>query len=128
MRDAFRQTVRTSGDDEQLALITAHPDLVGRLAREGRLTRESTAEQEAAGLSDLEPDEIEAFERHNAAYRDKFGFPFIICARLNRKQAILDAFPSRLQNTRQQEIATALDEVDTIAELRLRDLVWEPSS
>jgi allantoate deiminase len=106
---------------EQLALINAHPDLVGRMT----LTRESAREQAAAGLLALSSEEIDAFRRFNAKYREKFGFPFVICARQNRKDAILSAFPVRLANTQQQEIATALNEVCNIACLRLRDAVWE---
>jgi OHCU decarboxylase len=117
--------VRAASADEQLALMRAHPDLVGRLARDGRLTRESTGEQAAAGLDALSGDEISAFERYNAEYRERFGFPFIICARENRKDAILAAFPKRLQNTREQEIAAALAEIERIARLRMNDAVWE---
>jgi OHCU decarboxylase len=106
-------------------LIASHPDLVGRLAREGGLTRESTAEQAAAGLDSLSADEIAAFERYNQAYRDKFSFPFVICARENKKSAILAAFPLRLQNTREQEISTALTEIYKIAKLRLLNAVSE---
>ena len=58
-------------------------------------------------------------------YREKFGFPFVICARQNRKEAILEAFPRRLANSRETELATALDEVFKIAQLRLADAVWE---
>jgi allantoate deiminase len=119
------QTVASSNQEEQLALIRAHPDLVGRLAREGRLTGESAAEQAAAGLNSLTSPEIAVFESHNAAYREKFGFPFIICARENRKEAILAAFPRRLNNSREQEIAAALAEIYKIARLRLADAVWE---
>ena len=77
------------------------------------------------GLTALTPDEITAFEQHNAAYRKKFDFPFIICARENKKEAILAAFPRRLQNDRQQEIAAALQEIFKIARLRLLDTVSE---
>lgn len=122
---ALAQTVAHASRDEQIALIAAHPDLVGRLAREGRLTRESTAEQRAAGLTDLSADEIAAFDRYNAEYKAKFGFPFVICARQNRKDAILAAFPVRLKNTRDQEIQTALAEIAKIAKLRLLDAVSE---
>src|SRR5690606_39037515 len=99
--------------------------LVGRLARAGQLTHESTREQASAGLDRLSPDEIAAFDRHNAAYQAKFGFPFVICARENRKDAILAAFPVRLAHSREQEIATALAEIGKIAWLRLADAVWE---
>jgi len=110
---------------KQLELVRAHPDLVGRLAREGRLTRESNAEQSAAGLDRLGEQEVAAFERDNAAYREKFGFPFVICARQNRKEAILAAFKTRLGNSPAQELATALAEIYQIARLRLADAVWE---
>jgi len=125
LHEKLTRIVATSGEEEQLSLIRAHPDLVGRLAREGRLTRESTAEQAAAGLDSLTDDEIKKFESYNAAYREKFGFPFVICARENRKEAILAAFPKRLANSREQEVATALAEVYKIARLRLADAVWE---
>jgi OHCU decarboxylase len=118
--------VATASADEQVGLVAAHPDLVGRLAREGRLTRESTAEQAAAGLTALSADEVAAFERHNADYRAKFGFPFVVCARENKKEAILAAFPRRLANTKEQEIAAALAEIYKIAKLRLADAIWEP--
>jgi 2-oxo-4-hydroxy-4-carboxy-5-ureidoimidazoline decarboxylase len=111
--------------EEQTNLIAAHPDLVGRLAREGRLTRESIAEQAAAGLTQLTEDEAAAFDRYNGAYRERFGFPFVICARENKKAAILAAFPVRLANTREREIRTALAEIAKIAKLRLTDAVSE---
>ena len=119
---ALCRTVAAAGEEKQLALIRAHPDLVGRLALAGQLTRESTGEQASAGLDKLSLAEVELFQTNNAAYQAKFGFPFIICARLNKKEAILDGFKVRLQNSREQEIKTALAEIFKIAELRLRDL------
>ncbi|HEV7300997.1 MAG TPA: 2-oxo-4-hydroxy-4-carboxy-5-ureidoimidazoline decarboxylase [Tepidisphaeraceae bacterium] len=118
---ALVATMYAASVDEQIALIAAHPDLVGRLAREGQLTRESTGEQAAAGLTQLNDDEIAAFDRYNTAYRETFGFPFVICARENKKAAILAAFPQRLAKDRAQEIQTALAEIAKIARLRLAD-------
>lgn len=128
LHEKLLATVHAAEAEEQLALLRAHPDLVGRLARENRLTQESSAEQAAAGLSALSPDEVAAFETNNAAYREKFEFPFIICARENKKEAILAAFPRRLANSRASEIATALAEVGKIARLRLRDTLQENPS
>ncbi len=122
---AMCDVVQAATADEQLALIRAHPDLVGRLAREHRLTRESVAEQAAAGLDALPADEAAAFEKYNAAYRERFGFPFVICARQNRTDAILAAFPRRLANDRAAEIDAALGEIAQIARLRLADVVSE---
>jgi 2-oxo-4-hydroxy-4-carboxy-5-ureidoimidazoline decarboxylase len=74
-------------------------------------------------LSKLSPKEIDLFQIQSAAYRKKFGFPFVICARLNKKEAILTGFEQRLKNSREQEIKTALEEICKIAEFRLRDLI-----
>ncbi|HEX7654149.1 MAG TPA: 2-oxo-4-hydroxy-4-carboxy-5-ureidoimidazoline decarboxylase [Verrucomicrobiae bacterium] len=123
LHQALCQVVQAAGVERQLVLIRAHPDLVGRLALAGQLTRESLREQASAGLDRLTEAEIEAFQQNNAAYQARFGFPFIICARLNKKQAILEGFARRLQNAREAEIKTALEEIYKIAELRLRDLI-----
>ena len=122
---ALAETVKFSGEAQQLALIRAHPDLVGKLALAGALTKASTGEQASAGLDKLSPAEISLFQKNNAAYQAKFDFPFVICARRNKKAAILAGFEKRLTNTRGQEIKTALEEIFKIAELRLRDLIRE---
>ena len=120
---ALCATVKNSGAEKQLALLRAHPDLVGKLAIAGALTKESTGEQAGAGLDQLSPDEVALFQKNNAAYQEKFGFPFVICARRNKKTAILAGFGLRLQNSRAEEIQAALGEIFQIAELRLRDLL-----
>ena len=119
------QTMQAANEEEKLGLIRAHPDLVGKMADAGNLTPESRSEQAAAGLDRLSPDEREAFRAYNEMYRDQFGFPFIICARENKKDAILSAFPRRLKNSREKEIAAALEEIAKIARLRLVDSVQE---
>lgn len=122
LHTALCETVRAAGEERQLALIRAHPDLVGKLALAGQLTKESTGEQASAGLDRLSPEEVALFQQNNTAYQAKFGFPFVICARLNKKEAILNGFEIRLQNSREQEVRAALGEIFKIAELRLRDL------
>ena len=109
--------------ERQVALIQAHPDLVGRAALAGTLTPASTGEQAAAGLGQLTSDEIATFTRLNAAYRERFGFPFVICARENKKESILAGFAQRMTHTRDEEIATALGEIAKICRLRLLDTV-----
>jgi OHCU decarboxylase len=108
---------------EQLALIRAHPDLVGRAARLGTLSAASTNEQAAAGLDRLDREEVAMFDRLNAAYRERFGFPFVICVRENKKAAIVAGLRSRVENDRATEVTTALAEIAKIARLRLADLV-----
>ncbi len=116
---ALCEVVRTASPEEQLELIRAHPDLVGRIV----LTAESKSEQAVAGLTGLSATEVALFDRYNRDYQARFGFPFVICARLNKKDAILAAFPVRLQNTADAERETALAEIYKIARLRLTDLI-----
>jgi 2-oxo-4-hydroxy-4-carboxy-5-ureidoimidazoline decarboxylase len=115
--------VSAAGEDAQVALIRAHPDLAGRVAREGRLTAASAAEQAGAGLGALTPAEVARFDADNRAYRERFGFPFVICAREHTKASILDALARRRNNERAAEIATALAEIAKIAKLRIEDAV-----
>lgn len=61
------------------------------------------------------------FEKLNGAYRTRFEFPFIICARLNDKSAIVAAMRSRASSPPEQEFQTALGEIEKIAWLRLQD-------
>ena len=118
---ALIATVKKASDDEKVCLIRAHPDLIG----DGELTAASKSEQTSAGLTDATPDEAKQFREFNRQYRERFGFPFVICARLNKKEAIARAFPVRLRNSREEEIKTALEEISKIADLRLKDLVGE---
>ena len=120
---ALCAVMRAAPEARQVALLQAHPDLVGRAALAGTLSPASAGEQAAAGLDALTPDEIATFQRLNHAYRERFGFPFVICARANKKASILAGFEQRLGNTRAEEIATALGEVEQICALRLADLV-----
>ncbi|MDP2136988.1 MAG: 2-oxo-4-hydroxy-4-carboxy-5-ureidoimidazoline decarboxylase [Candidatus Didemnitutus sp.] len=116
-------TMRAASRERQMALIAAHPNLAGRLAQQNQLTADSTREQAGAGLGRLTADELATFQTMNTAYRTRFGFPFIICARLNAKEAILEAMRSRLSHPTGQEFETALGEIEKIAWLRLSDAV-----
>ncbi|WP_038170383.1 2-oxo-4-hydroxy-4-carboxy-5-ureidoimidazoline decarboxylase [Verrucomicrobium sp. BvORR106] len=118
--EALHETMCTvmheATEEEKLTLICAHPDLGDRLAT---LTPESASEQAAAGLNQLTAAEQARFHSLNAAYKARFGFPFILCARLNDAASMLSAFENRLPHDRDTEIATALAEIEKIARLRL---------
>ena len=120
---ALCETVLASDEPRKLALIRAHPDLAGRAARAGKLTAASTQEQASRGLHKLSTEEAALFDKYNREYRERFGFPFVICARQNKKEAMLAGFEQRLKNSPQQEIEAALAEIFKIADLRLRDLI-----
>jgi 2-oxo-4-hydroxy-4-carboxy-5-ureidoimidazoline decarboxylase len=121
LHTALCATVAQASEDEKLSLIRAHPDLIG----DDDITDASRAEQASAGLDQASSEEVKQFRQYNRQYRERFGFPFVICARLNKKDAIARAFPVRLKNSREEEMQTALDEIYKIAELRLQDLISE---
>lgn len=118
---AFEAAVWAASDDERIALIASHPDLAGKAAIAGAVSEQSRREQAAAGLDRLTPEEYALFQAHNAAYRARFGFPFVICAREHDRNSILAAFAARLEQPRAQEIATGTAEVLKILRLRLID-------
>lgn len=127
---AMVRAFRAASAEKRMQVLRAHPDLAGRLAIAGGLTADSKAEQASAGLDRLTPEEHERFTTCNAIYTDKFGFPFIIAVRGRTKDDILAAFQARLDNTPDEEFATATAEVETIARLRLEALLGgsEPES
>jgi 2-oxo-4-hydroxy-4-carboxy-5-ureidoimidazoline decarboxylase len=120
---AMTEAVRRAGGDAQLALLRAHPELAGKEAQAGELTRDSTAEQAAAGLNALTSEELALVAELNRRYRAKFGFPFIIAVRRHRKDGIFREFQRRLELDPGTELANGLEQVFVITRLRLDGLI-----
>jgi len=118
---ALARIFRSAPEDARLDVLTAHPDLAGKLAQVKRLTAESTAEQASVGLDCLTDEERAKFTELNDAYMARFGFPFIIAVRDHSKASIMDAFHRRIGNDRRTELAEACRQVERIAELRLQE-------
>ncbi|MAP13990.1 allantoinase PuuE [uncultured Sulfitobacter sp.] len=119
IHNALARVFRNASEEQRLGVLTAHPDLAGKLAAAGRLTKESTAEQAGAGLDLLTDEERETFQNLNAEYVERHGFPFIIAVKDNTKSSILEAFHRRIKNNRDTEFSEACRQVERIAELRL---------
>jgi 2-oxo-4-hydroxy-4-carboxy-5-ureidoimidazoline decarboxylase len=119
LHDALMQAVRYAPAAAQVAFVRGHPELGGKLARAGAMTEASRSEQGGLGLDRLNDEEFARFERRNAAYRERFGFPFIIAVRRHTRASILAEFERRLANDPSAELATALAEIGHITRLRL---------
>lgn len=119
VHSALARIFRAATQEQRLGVLTAHPDLAGKLAAAGKLTAESTAEQTGAGLDLLTDKERDTFQKLNAHYVARHGFPFIIAVKDNDKASILAAFHRRIENDRDTEFAEACRQVERIAELRL---------
>jgi OHCU decarboxylase len=122
---AMVEIVDNAPPEARRDLIRAHPDLAGKAAIAGTLTPDSAREQSAAGLDRLTPRQHEQLRSLTAAYRERFGFPFVICAREHTADSIIAAASARLANDPDDEERTALAEIAKIAALRLADLATD---
>jgi xanthine permease len=153
LRRALQETVFGAPPERQLELIRSYPDLGRKLKPEtspsaasveksgirtlyetmqipveGLLGAESLRDQNSAGLDRLSPEEYDSFSNLNKAYREKFGFPLVVCVRENTKETILAGGKDRLENSPAQESAAALVEITKIANLRLQDVIEAPAA
>jgi 2-oxo-4-hydroxy-4-carboxy-5-ureidoimidazoline decarboxylase len=119
MHAAMVNVVKEAPLPSQLALLQSHPDLAGKEAQAGAMTASSVSEQASAGLNALTKAEMTQISDYNAAYKQKFGFPFIIAVRMHTKEGIFFDFSRRLQNDTQTEYANDLQNVYAITRLRL---------
>ncbi|MDZ4374294.1 MAG: 2-oxo-4-hydroxy-4-carboxy-5-ureidoimidazoline decarboxylase [Phenylobacterium sp.] len=119
---AMRAVVDAAPRARKLALIRAHPELASRT----RMAEASVREQAGVGLDQCSPDEFAAFQRLNAAYNARFGFPFIYAVKGAARAEILAAFEARLTNDPEVEFETAIAQIHRIAGFRLADLLQEP--
>jgi len=118
----MRDIVDSADEARKMVLICAHPDLAGKAAVQNELTAESKSEQQGAGLDQCTTEEFEDFQTLNAAYKHKFGFPFIIAVKGHDRHSILAAFRARTSHDREQEFHTALEQIHRIASFRLAAL------
>jgi 2-oxo-4-hydroxy-4-carboxy-5-ureidoimidazoline decarboxylase len=123
LHHAMVAVIEAASESRRLELIRNHPDLAGRAAVAGNLTEASRDEQAGAGLDRLSPEEFARFQRLNAAYRDRFGFPYILSVAGHDKHSILRDFEARLDNDPASERRRALDEIARIGRLRLGALL-----
>ena len=103
-------------------LIVAHPMLAGKKAQNNELTDFSTTEQKSAGLNDCSDNEIELFKELNNKYFSKFNFPFIMAVKEKNKSEILVSFKKRQENSHLLERLNALNEINKIAWLRIKEI------
>jgi len=123
LHEIMAEAVRRAPQFQHMALLCNHPELAGREARAGNLTRDSRREQSGAGLDQCSAAELEHIQALNRAYREKFEFPFIIAVSGLDKRQIIEAMERRLRNEQSDEFATALGEVEKIARIRIDALI-----
>jgi 2-oxo-4-hydroxy-4-carboxy--5-ureidoimidazoline (OHCU) decarboxylase len=112
--EAARDVLAELPEELQLEALNAHP----RIGERQGVSERSAAEQG----SDADPALLRALERLNKAYEEKFGFRFIVFVNRRPRSEILSVLRARLQNSREQELQTALNDLVAIAQDR-----WQTS-
>jgi OHCU decarboxylase len=122
LSECFKAMLESASQAQKLTLINAHPDLAGKAAAEGTLTKESTSEQSGAGIDQCTAKEFARFQQLNASYKRKFNFPFIKAVKGSNRHIILSAVETRIHNDWDTEYQQAISEIHKIALFRLQDI------
>jgi 2-oxo-4-hydroxy-4-carboxy--5-ureidoimidazoline (OHCU) decarboxylase len=93
-------------EEEKIEALNAHPQIGTRNGSE-RSAREQGSDEDPALLT--------ALARLNKTYEEKFGFRFVVFVDRRPRSEILHVLRERLQNRREDELATGLDELVAIA-------------
>lgn len=128
LHQAMVDRIVDAGAEAQMTLIRAHPELAGKAAVRGELTPESSSEQRGAGLDQCTPEEYSQLTALNQAYREKFGFPFILAVRGHDRQSVIAQFRRRLALSPPEETAECLEQIYKIGRFRLDDLIRKPNA
>jgi 2-oxo-4-hydroxy-4-carboxy-5-ureidoimidazoline decarboxylase len=125
LHKAMVSAVRALDEADRVALFAGHPELAGADARAGRMTNDSVREQAALSLARLSSEENERWGLLNRQYRERFGFPFILCARRHTRASALRCFERRLTHSRGKEVEATLREIAHITRLRLAERIGD---
>jgi 2-oxo-4-hydroxy-4-carboxy-5-ureidoimidazoline decarboxylase len=121
--EGFNRYLDKLSAETKVNLLRQHPDLAGKLFDNGMLTHDSQLEHEAGGLDKLAASQKQVIRQLNESYKNKFGFPFIVCVRENKFESILSGLQQRINNTKEQEIEIEMAEVKKICRLRICQIV-----
>jgi 2-oxo-4-hydroxy-4-carboxy--5-ureidoimidazoline (OHCU) decarboxylase len=108
-----RSVAASLPDDEKKEILDAHPAIGGR-PMSARSSREQGTDDDPAVLAEL--------AELNRAYEERFGFRFVVFVNGRPRREIVPVLRERLERTREQELATGVDELVQIAVSR-----WQSS-
>ena len=115
------KVVSEAEHEKKLNLLNAHPQLACAISSEG-ITETSISEQQRSGLDQCSAEEFSEFQSLNKAYREKYGFPFILAIKGYQRAEILAVFRRRLHKQKDEEFSSALEQVMKIGMYRLQDI------
>jgi len=101
-----RELAATLPEDEQKEILDAHP-AIGGATRSVRSAREQGTDDDPAVLAEL--------AELNRRYEERFGFRFVVFVDGRPRREIVPVLRTRLERSREQELATGVDELVQIA-------------
>lgn len=120
LKQAAREEWFALTEDDWLEAFWHHPKIGDRSELEARFPKtHDLSEQEQAGVDSAGEDVLDALARDNAAYHERFGFIFIVCATGKSAEEMLRLLRDRLPNDRATELKNASEEQSKITALRL---------
>ena len=105
------EVIAQLSEADKLEALNAHPAIGAR-----KLSARSAAEQGG----DADPVVLTELAYLNQVYEEKFGFRFVVFVNRRPKAEILDVLRERLERTREEELATGVNELVAIAKDRWR--------
>ncbi|CAB3778128.1 Uric acid degradation bifunctional protein [Paraburkholderia caffeinitolerans] len=123
LHDAMMDSIRGRDVSAIKAFFDRHPELSAEAVRRGGLTAASTDEQSSAGLHALSQEEEAQLQQMNREYRERHGFPFIICVRHYTKAGIFFELKNRVARDTAFEVDYALNQIKAITRGRLNQRV-----
>ena len=106
-----RELAAALPEDEQKEILDAHP-AIGGATRSARSAREQGTDDDPAVLAEL--------AELNRRYEERFGFRFVVFVNGRPRREIVPILRERLARTRNEELATGVDELVQIAIARWR--------
>ena len=108
-----REVARQLSEREQKEVLDAHPAIGA-----SKLSARSAAEQ---GSANNDPEVLVELTELNRAYEEKFGFRFVVFVNRRPRRELVPILRERIARSREEELATAIDELVSIAEDRWRN-------
>ena len=116
LRAAIQVAVLTADADRRDALIHDYPAMDELLLASSDEAANISADRGSLGLSELDDVQTERITELSAAYRERFGMPFVAYLDTNDTvERVIDAGVRRLANSDAQEYRIALSEIVEIA-------------
>lgn len=110
--------------DDVLAALAGHPEIGGDLEalRARFASTASWSAQEQAGVQAATEATLRTLRDGNLAYRERFGYVFVVCATGKRADEMLEILHRRLANEPHDELRIAAAEQAKITRIRLEKL------